>query len=65
MTTKTQSIIQYRLIECGLCHHLFEWPGTRMPNYCPECGNHIYMDYINILYFDSHARLEIHRYEHE
>lgn len=29
---------RYRFIACPECNHQFSWLGSRLPNYCPECG---------------------------
>jgi hypothetical protein len=32
----------FRLIVTECCHSQLCWVNPRLPNYCPECGKHIY-----------------------
>jgi tRNA uridine 5-carbamoylmethylation protein Kti12 len=34
--------VQFRLIQMPCCHTLICWVNPRRPNYCPECGKHVY-----------------------
>ena len=53
--------VEYRALQCGLCYHIFEWLGTRMPNHCPECGKLIFNSHTITHWFDSSAQLSIRR----
>jgi ribosomal protein S27E len=35
--------VPFRLIECPECHITLCWVNPRLPNYCPECGKHIFL----------------------
>jgi predicted RNA-binding Zn-ribbon protein involved in translation (DUF1610 family) len=35
--------VWFRLIICPSCSHQFCWVNPRLPNYCPECGEHLIM----------------------
>jgi hypothetical protein len=39
---KTTERVQFRLIHMECCHVLLRWVNSRLPNYCPECGNRAY-----------------------
>lgn len=34
--------VMFRLMETPCCHTLLCWVNPRFPNYCPECGKHVY-----------------------
>lgn len=38
----TTERIHFRLINTECCNTLLCWVNPRLPNYCPECGKHIY-----------------------
>ena len=33
----------FRYILCPECGQLLCWVNPRLPNYCPECGRHIFL----------------------
>ena len=33
----------FRYIECPECSVRLCWVNPRLPNYCPECGKHIFL----------------------
>jgi hypothetical protein len=39
---KERQRVPFRLIHTPCCHTLLCWVNARLPNYCPECGKHIY-----------------------
>jgi hypothetical protein len=39
----TNDMIQFRLLQMPCCHMLLCWVNPRLPNYCPECGTHIFL----------------------
>lgn len=49
METKTKTfkdpineLVMLRVLHCPNCGTLIYWINPRFPNYCPECGKHIY-----------------------
>ncbi len=34
--------VQFRLFSMPCCGQLLCWINPRLPNYCPECGTHVY-----------------------
>lgn len=43
MTAVSNEKVWFRLIQMPCCHTLLCWVNPRKPNYCPECGKHIYL----------------------
>ena len=37
-------IVKFRLFSMPCCGQLLCWLNPRFPNYCPECGKHIYLE---------------------
>jgi DNA-directed RNA polymerase subunit RPC12/RpoP len=35
--------VTFRYIQCPECGTLLCWINPRLPNYCPECGKHIFV----------------------
>jgi hypothetical protein len=42
MPTENQ-FVPFRLIQTPCCSTLLCWVNPRLPNYCPECGQHIFL----------------------
>jgi len=40
--TKTTERVHFRFIQMPCCNHLYCSVNPRFPNYCPECGKHVY-----------------------
>ena len=40
---KRTEIIIFRLYNMPCCHVLICWVNPRRPNFCPECGEKVYM----------------------
>jgi len=40
--SQTHERVAFRLIRCPDCGFNLCWVNPRFPNYCPECGGHIY-----------------------
>jgi hypothetical protein len=40
---KERQRVPFRLIQTPCCHTLLCWVNPRLPNYCPECGKHIFL----------------------
>lgn len=38
---KTTELIQFRLFQMPCCGQLLCWVNPRLPNHCPECGDHV------------------------
>lgn len=36
--------VQFRLFHMPCCGTLICWVNPRLPNYCPECGQRVYME---------------------
>ena len=36
-------LVHYRELQCIACNHMTSWIEFRLPNYCPECGKHIFL----------------------
>jgi hypothetical protein len=36
--------VEFRLIQTPCCSTLLCWVNPRIPNYCPECGKHIFRE---------------------
>lgn len=34
--------VPFRLLQCPECGAMLCWVNPRLPNYCPECGEHVY-----------------------
>jgi hypothetical protein len=34
--------VTFRLIQMPCCGHALCWVNPRFPNFCPQCGNHIF-----------------------
>jgi hypothetical protein len=41
---KTRELVPFRLIQTPCCGTMLCWVNPRLPNYCPECGKHIFRD---------------------
>ena len=39
---KSREKVPFRLIQTPCCGQMFCWVNPRIPNYCPECGEHIF-----------------------
>lgn len=39
----TNEMVSFRLIQCPECGHAICWLNPRLPNYCTECGKHIFL----------------------
>lgn len=39
---KTTERITFKLLQAPCCGILLCWVNPRLPNYCPECGTHIF-----------------------
>ncbi len=37
-----ETIQVFRLFLMPCCYHMLCWVNPRFPNYCPECGTHVY-----------------------
>jgi DNA-directed RNA polymerase subunit RPC12/RpoP len=37
----TTANVHFRVIQCPACSNIFDWLGSRLPTYCPECGRPI------------------------
>jgi hypothetical protein len=35
--------VPFRLIEMPCCHALICWVNPRIPNFCSECGKHVFL----------------------
>jgi predicted amidophosphoribosyltransferase len=44
MSSAASKTTHFRFILCPACSHQFEWLGSRLPNYCPECARPILQD---------------------
>jgi hypothetical protein len=42
--TRTIELVIFRMIHMQCCSALLCWVNPRFPNYCPECGKHVYPD---------------------
>lgn len=42
MPSKVNQIVPFRMFHMPCCGHLLCWVNPRKPNYCPECGTHVY-----------------------
>jgi len=42
VSDKIHEQVQFRLIRCPECGTTLCWVNPRLPNYCPECGKHIF-----------------------
>ncbi len=40
--TKIRTRAHFRFIAMPCCGQLLCWVNPRLPNYCPECGKHVY-----------------------
>lgn len=57
---KTYERVVFRLLKTPCCGALLCWVNPRFPNYCPECGHHIYPDVRGcVLVHDDEAVLEV------
>jgi hypothetical protein len=43
MIQATNEKVLFRLIQMPCCHTLLCWVNPRRPNYCPECGKHVFL----------------------
>lgn len=39
---KTTEYVKFRLFNMPCCGQLLCWVNPRLPNYCPECGKHVF-----------------------
>lgn len=39
---KTTERVHFRFLQAPCCSALLCWVNPRLPNYCPECGTHIF-----------------------
>jgi hypothetical protein len=50
--------VKFKLLQMPCCGHLLCWINPRPPNYCPECGSHIFGNVNNrMVAFDDEAML--------
>ena len=60
MTFSTERV-PFRFLIMPCCQHQVCWVNPRYPNYCPECGKHIYPDVRSCAtIIDNNATLKIH-----
>jgi hypothetical protein len=36
-------LVRFRLFQMPCCGHSLCWVNPRLPNYCPECGKHVFI----------------------
>lgn len=47
--------VMFRLFQMPCCSQLLCWVNPRFPNYCPECGKHVFADLRSEAFTLEHA----------